>query len=525
MYGLLSRWRSSLFRGRGCAGTACAGEGQRPALLSAAESSPPPLTRSFAGAPAPPSPLGAGRWGRRTTLALALCLPLPSLPAAASELAVGPFTITEALGGDTSRPGINRNAFALPAANLTRDETRVFFFGNRLFNTNWVVAPASTDGFDGLGPLFNRVSCSGCHLRDGRGQPPETAAEEMLSMLVRLSLPGQATDGGPLPHPVYGDQLSDRAIPGVLPEGRALIAWEEIAGSYGDGTPYSLRRPQISFVELAYGPLPEEILTSPRVAPAVFGLGLLEAVPAATLEALADPDDADGDGISGRINLVWDQQAGAATLGRFGWKANQPSLLQQSAGAAVGDIGLTTSLFAAENCSAIQADCVAALTGGAPELDDAFLDKLIFYMRTLAVPLARDFADPEVRQGAALFAEIGCAACHTPTLQTGEHPVPAVASQTIHPFTDLLLHDMGPGLADGRPDFLASGSEWRTPPLWGLGLVGLVNGHDRFLHDGRARGLAEAILWHGGEAEAAKERFRALPAEARAALIAFLEAL
>ena len=461
--------------------------------------------------------------------AFALSL-LLALPAAATELAVGDATITEALGGETSRPGINRNAFALAAATLDREQTRVFFFGNRLFNTNWVMAPSSTEGFDGLGPLFNRVSCSGCHLRDGRGQPPETAEEEMLSMLVRLSLPGAAEDGGPLPHPLYGDQLSDRAIPGVPAEGRAILEWEEVEGAYADGTPYSLRKPVVTFEDLAYGPLGEEILVSPRVAPAVIGMGLLEAVPEAAIRALADPGDADGDGISGRTNEVWDFAAGEARLGRFGWKANQPTVAQQVAAAAIGDIGLTTALFPLQNCLQDQVECLGAHPGGdaaagAPEIDPAFFDKLVFYQQTLAVPLARRLEDPQVQQGAALFAEIGCAACHVPTLETGDHPVAAVAGQTIHPFTDLLLHDMGEGLADGRPDFLASGREWRTPPLWGLGLIGMVNDHDRLLHDGRARGPAEAILWHGGEAEAAKEAFRHLPADAREALIAFLGAL
>ena len=457
------------------------------------------------------------------TASLLVLLSLLAAPAAAETLQVGDFTITPALGGETSRPGPDRNAFALPAANLERELVRVFFFGNRLFNTNWIAAPSSTEGFDGLGPLFNRVSCSGCHLRDGRGQPPGEG-EEMLSMLVRLSLPGQAADGGPLPHPTYGDQLSDRALPGVVPEGRATVAWEELPGAYADGTPYSLRRPLLSFHDLAYGPL-DGVLTSPRVAPFVIGLGLLEAVPDATLRALADPDDADGDGISGRLNEVWDRGAEATVPGRFGWKANQPSLLQQSAGAALGDIGLTTGLFPAENCRPAQADCAAAVNGGSPELDDAFLAKLILYMRTLAVPLARDFDDPEVQAGAALFAASGCAACHTPTLASGESHLAALSGQTFHPFTDLLLHDMGPGLADGRPDFLASGSEWRTAPLWGLGLLEQVNGHQFLLHDGRARGFAEAILWHGGEAEVAKERFRALDVTDRAALVRFLGAL
>jgi CxxC motif-containing protein (DUF1111 family) len=449
---------------------------------------------------------------------------LACLPAAATELAVGDATITEALGGATSRPGVNRNAFALAAANLTQEEVRVFFFGNRLFNTNWVVAPSSTDGFDGLGPLFNRVSCSGCHLRDGRGQSPAGADDEMLSALVRLSLDGEGPHGEPLAHPFYGDQLSERAIPGVLPEGRVELTWEEIEGTYADGAPYTLRKPVIVFRDLPYGPL-DGVLTSLRVAPAVFGMGLLEAIPTETLQALADPDDRNGDGISGRLNQVWDMTAGAAVPGRFGWKANQPSVLQQTASAAIGDIGLSTDLFPEQNCLSAQGDCLAQQDGGAPEISAEFLAKLVLYGRTLAVPLARNLGDPQVQQGAAHFAALGCAACHLPTLATGPHEVAAVANQTIHPFTDLLLHDMGPGLADGRPDFLASGSEWRTAPLWGLGLIELVNGHRFLLHDGRARGPEEAILWHGGEAEAAKEAFRQLSAEEREALIAFLLAL
>lgn len=458
-------------------------------------------------------------------LSLALAGLLLTLAAAqGQELAVGEETITPLLGGETSRPGVDRNAFALPAANLTKQEVRVFFFGNRLFNTNWIASPSSTQGFDGLGPLYNRVSCSGCHLRDGRGQAPGGPEEEMLSALLRLSLPGSDETGAPLPHPVYGEQLSDRALPKVPAEGRAAVSWQEIPGQYGDGTPYSLRQPSIAFVDLAYGAL-EGVQTSLRVAPAMIGLGLLEAVPEARLRALADPEDADGDGISGRVNEVWDMTLGETVLGRFGWKANQPSLLQQSAAAAHGDIGLTTALFPAQNCTPAQGACLEAHGEEGPEISTEFLDKLVLYTRTLAVPLARGLDKPEVAAGAALFAELGCAACHRPTLVTGESELPALAGQTIHPFTDLLLHDMGPGLADGRPDFLASGSEWRTPPLWGLGLQQQVNGHLFLLHDGRARGFAEAILWHGGEAEAAKEGFRALGATDREALIRFLEGL
>jgi CxxC motif-containing protein (DUF1111 family) len=337
----------------------------------------------------------------------------------------------------------------------------------------------------------------------------------MESMLVRLSADG----GGPLAD--YGDQLNDRALVGVAPEGRAVISYDEIAGAYGDGTPYTLVRPRLAFADVAFGPL-DGALTSPRVAPAVIGLGLLEAVPETTLAALADPDDADGDGISGRINRLDTD----GTIGRFGWKANAADLRHQSAAAAIGDMGLTTSLFPEQNCPPAQAACRAADAEDGPEISDAFLDRIVTAMRAVAVPAQRNADDPEVIAGLAAFRRFGCDGCHIPTLVTDRNAtLPELRDQTFHPFTDLLLHDMGEGLADGRPDHDASGTEWRTPPLWGLGLVPVVNGHDRLLHDGRARGFAEAILWHGGEAEAAKEAFRNAPRDERDALVAFLASL
>jgi CxxC motif-containing protein (DUF1111 family) len=432
----------------------------------------------------------------------------------------------ELAGGDTTVFDTTQNAYANAAANLHGERRDGFFVGNSIFNRNWVVAPSSTTGLDGLGPTFNATSCSTCHFKDGRGRPPPPG-EPMRSMLVRLSVSGaDAVTGGPVGEPSYGGQLQNAAIPGVPVEGRVTIDWEEVPGAYADGTPYSLRRPTYRFEALAFGPLADDTMFSPRVAPATFGLGLLEAIPAADLVAREDAADADGDGISGRANRPWDVAAGRRALGRFGWKANQPSLRQQTAGAMHGDLGVTSSLFPAESCPAPQLECAAAPSGGAPELDENKLDDLTFYGQTLAVPARRDAGDPTVLRGKRLFRAAGCAACHVPRWVTGTHPeVPELSGQTIWPYTDLLLHDMGPELADGRPDFDASGSEWRTPPLWGIGLLGAVNGHDDLLHDGRARGLAEAILWHGGEGEAAREAFRAMVAEDRAALLRFLRSL
>ena len=428
-------------------------------------------------------------------------------------------------GGAATVQATTRQAFGQPLPHFTADQETRFFVGNSFFNRNWVSAPASTTARDGLGPLFNARSCSACHLHDGRGRPP-APGEDMLSMLVRLSVPGEDSRHGVVPEPVYGDQFNGFAVAGVPPEGRALVTYEELPGAYEDGEPFSLRRPTYTFTDLQYGPMRPDTLLSPRVAPAMVGLGLLEAVPEWTLLALADPHDADGDGISGRPNRVWDKARQQTVMGRFGWKANQPSVAQQVAGAFLGDIGITSPLFPDENCTPAAVACRQASNGGSPELPERLFAHVVFYSRTLAVPARRNTRLPQVRRGRKLFEDAQCDACHTPTLETGAVPgLPDLSEQVIHPYTDLLLHDMGDGLADSRPDFEASGSEWRTPPLWGIGLVETVNRHTFLLHDGRARNLAEAILWHGGEAEDSKEYFRRMPRNDREAILQFLNSL
>ncbi len=446
-------------------------------------------------------------------------------PAAPTGIDGSDWRLVETLGGDTTAFITTRNSFGLPARNLTRDQRRTFAVGNSFFRQNWVTAPASTGARDGLGPTFNALSCSSCHHLDGRGKPPDDAEDGQRGLLVRLSLPGHTTQGGPVPEPVYGGQLQDRAIVGVPAEGEFTILYREVAGAFGDGQTYSLRQPIYQFHGLAFGPMRPETLSSPRVAPAIVGMGLLEAIPEADLLAAADPDDADEDGISGRANMVWDARDGVLTVGRFGWKANQPSVEQQTAGAFLGDLGITSAIFPTENCTSAQADCLAAPNGGMPEIPVDRLAKVVLYTQTLAVPAMRDPGDPQVESGARLFADAGCAVCHTPKHTTGKHQIEALSNQTIYPYTDLLLHDMGPGLADGRPDFDAGGQEWRTPPLWGIGLVETVNGHTMFLHDGRARSLSEAILWHGGEGAGSSDAFKAFTKEERETLIRFLESL
>ena len=446
-------------------------------------------------------------------------------PTATPEPTPIPLILVAESGGETTAFTTTRNAFGLSARNLDTLERRTFAVGNSFFRQNWVTAPASTEARDGLGPTFNALSCSSCHLLDGRGKPPDGPDDGERGLLLRLSIPGAGPHGGPLPEPVYGGQLQDRAIVGVPIEGEFIIVYQEMPGVFADGEPYSLRRPTYQFRELAFGAMSPETLVSPRVAPAIVGMGLLEAIPEADLLSAADPDDADGDGVSGRINMVWDERKGVMSLGRFGWKANVPTVEQQTAGAFLGDLGVTSELFPEENCTAPQEDCTAAPNGGRPEIGAKRLADVVFYTQTLAVPAMRDISDPQVQKGAQVFVQAGCAVCHTPQYTTGQHEIEALSNQTIYPYTDLLLHDMGPELADGRPDFDANGQEWRTPPLWGIGLVETVNGHTMFLHDGRARNLTEAILWHGGEGAAARDAFKALTKEEREALIRFLNSL
>jgi CxxC motif-containing protein (DUF1111 family) len=429
------------------------------------------------------------------------------------------------LGGDTTRVDASRNSFALPAPTLTNAERRRFEIGDSFFTQNWVIAPSSTDARDGLGPTFNARACASCHVLDGRGMPPGSGDDAALGLLLRLSVPGEGDNGAPLPDVVYGGQLQDTAVNGVPAEGAIDVTYALITGVYADGTGYELRDPTYTIVDLAFGPLGDEIMVSPRLAPQIIGMGLLEAVPEAAIVELADPDDADGDGISGRPNRSWNPTTQQIELGRFGWKANQPTVEAQIADAFIGDLGVTSSLHPDQNCTAAQAACFEAPDGGAPEVTDSRLGSVTFYSRTLSVPAMRDHDDDEVRDGAVVFDDVGCSSCHVPTLETGASDVAALSEQTFHPYTDLLLHDMGEGLADGRPDFDASGSEWRTPPLWGLGLADDVNGHLFLLHDGRARSFEEAVLWHGGEAQAAADSFRSLSAADRAALIRFLESL
>ncbi|ABM37865.1 di-heme oxidoreductase family protein [Polaromonas naphthalenivorans] len=441
-------------------------------------------------------------------------------------------------GGDTTVFASGRNAFSFPAANLSDEERTRFVIGNSFFKRNWVEAPASTTARDGLGPHFIARSCGGCHVTDGRGQPPQIrnrlGQDPAVGLLMRLSVPGNANPkAGVVPEPVYGDQFNNAAVQGVKPEGEVVIRYTPVSGRFADGTRYTLQQPVYSFSHLGYGPMHPGVMIGPRIAPQIIGVGLLEAIPETEILGNAARQAATPGPIKGQPNRVWDAFAGREMLGRFGWKANVASVAHQTAGAFRGDVGITSSKAPDESCTPTQTDCLKSPRGAhgeGPEIDDKTLGDVVFYQATLAPPARRNAHDAQTVHGQRLFAQAQCAACHRPDYVTTAGPFPQLTSkalngQRIWPYTDLLLHDMGEGLADGRPDFQASGRQWKTPPLWGIGLIRDVNSHDRLLHDGRARGALEAILWHGGEAEASRQQVLKMNKAEREALVKFVESL
>lgn len=443
-------------------------------------------------------------------------------------------------GAATVRRSKTNSAFSQPSGNISFERELDFKVGNGLFKKLWVSSPSSTLASDGLGPLYNARSCQRCHLKDGRGHPPEGIDDTAVSMLVRLSILDDAALASEIegyiatvPDPVYGGQIQDFGIAGHPAEARIQITYSDIPLTLSEGESVTLRQPDVQLTNLGYGPLDPGTMISARVAPQMIGLGLLDAIPAQDILALADPEDADSDGISGRANIVPSVVYGVPMLGRFGLKAGQPSVWEQSAAAFSGDIGISSTLVPQGygDCTAKQIDCQTAPDGNTPahddaEISDVALELVSFYANNLGVPARRDVDDPQVLRGKQVFYDTGCTACHTPKHVT--HRLDSQSEQSfqlIWPYTDMLLHDMGPGLADGRPEARADGQEWRTPPLWGIGLTEQVSGNTYFLHDGRARNLLEAVLWHGGEAEAAKTRVMNMPKPDRDALIRFLESL
>ncbi len=480
-------------------------------------------------------------------------------------------------GGDTTLATQGRQAFSFPAANLDAESRANFDSGSLIFRRDWFAAPRSYTAGNtagntavglGLGPHFNERSCSGCHSLDGRGAPH--AAGDMhrrfipvqpFALVFRLAVPG--ANGKPQPEPRYGRQFSNSAVPGVRPEGAIHIRYAEKPGRFDDGTAYSLRQPHYHFSQLAYGPLDAQTMVSPRIAPHLPGVGLLDAISEGDIEQNARDQARRPDAIKGIVSRVFDP-FGGEVVGRFGWKASTGSLQHQTAAAFQADMGITSEHFAREDCMPAQLDCLRAQrnkgatgdTGGngvnggkadkggslaevSPvEIDNDTFGKVVAYQATLAVPARRDMDNLDVRRGQALFAQAQCSACHRPAYTTAKGYGPALSRQRIYPYTDLLLHDMGLNLADRRANGSrgASGSQgtvgagglanlWRTPPLWGIGLIPEVNGHSFLLHDGRARGVLEAILWHGGEAMGSRQKVLAMTASEREVLVKFVNSL
>jgi CxxC motif-containing protein (DUF1111 family) len=399
-----------------------------------------------------------------------------------------------------------KERFKQMATNAAPASAQPFMLGRRLHHTDFGTGAHSERGnpiykeqADKLGVRFNERSCVGCHANNGRALPPAVGAP-LRHYVVRV---GRDATGAP--HPKLGATLQTQALKGAPEASVSIASWETVAGTYGDGTAYTLQKPVYKFT----GVVPE--FYSVRIAPPLVGQGLIEAMSEDDLAKLA----------AGRANTVTDPETRQPRLGRYGWKAGVPRLKHQIASALNNDMGVGTSIFPNADRGSEQAEA------GAPaKLADADLDNLYRYVATLGVPPRRNYADDEVVKGEKLFATANCAQCHTPVMKTGPyHPLAELRNQTIRPYTDLRLHDMGKGLADNMADGPATGAEWRTPPLWGIGLTPGVSGGEAYLHDGRARTLSEAILWHGGAGEKAKEAFRTMPAADRAALIKFLQSL
>jgi CxxC motif-containing protein (DUF1111 family) len=470
---------------------------------------------------------------------LAACLILVIL------CAVQRTAITETLSApaEAAVPALPHVAYLQPVPGLAADQKKLFREGEKVFNTFWLAVPNDVisqwwdlsrpgpgGGEWGLGPSFLATSCVSCHVQGGRGKALDGAGGPLFMQSLRLSIPGDGPHGGPNPDPHYGlqiqsfDTVQRKDKSARAGEGEVHVSWEKHIFRFADGSTVELRKPVIQLKHLNFGPLSEGVMMSLRNSQAIFGLGYLEAVSESDILALADLQK--GQGLNGRPNYVRDDINDKMAIGRFGWKANQPSIKQQIANAFLSDIGITSPIYPEQNCPPVQKECLTEKFSSKVELRDELWESLTFWILSLDAPAPRGSDKPAVRRGEKLFEAAKCAQCHVPELKTGQFDaLPSLSGRTIRPYTDMLLHDMGPDLADGRPDFQASGIDWRTPPLWGIGLSKQVNGSSSFLHDGRARNVLEAIVWHGGEAAASRNRFAKLSKREREDLIAFVQSL
>jgi len=438
-------------------------------------------------------------------------------------------------------------SFMLPAENLPEEKRKYFHAGKALAHQPWIKAPTITDARDGLGPIYNARTCLSCHINGGRGKLPENDQSMLFGSFLRLSLPGENKIQGVVAEPTYGDQLQTQSVSllhqlrtqisqddlkhqEVAPEAYVYINWQKKVFTYPDGERVTLRTPKPMIKNLGYGELHPNTLIGLRNAPPLQGVGLLELISQQDINQQADPDDKNKDGISGRVNQIWDFDLKKTVAGRFGLKANKVNVRQQTAGAYANDMGISNPVFPQQPCTKNQTLCLKTANGNdaktGVEISEELLTLTVNFTKNIGAPKRRKPNDKTVLQGRTLFYQTGCQQCHTPSYVTqASDEFPHLGKQTIWPYSDLLIHDMGDGLADGRPDYLATGKEWRTPPLWGVGLGKAVNGSDNLLHDGRARSVEEAILWHGGEAEATKQRFIHLKSDDRKALSKFVESL
>ncbi len=492
------------------------------------------------------------------------------------------YTHVSNLGGEATAVGASDSGhgFSTPMPNLTDEELDKHLTGDAHFETAFTTAPNSEHPeLDGLGPVFNNQDCNSCHQRDGRSSTITLAQGQERVLLgpeagifLRMSIDDGQCDEPSIDNNYcknvgvdgFGTQLFHRGVLKArddwqenpfIGQADVYLAYEYSTVSYADGSSVELKKPVFTIEQpydvsaesrLDSAILQADVRYSPRNGMPVFGLGLLELISDADILALADEN---GDGISGRPNWVFDPVKAQkddpipVSLGRFGWKASTPSVRVQSLGALRGDMGITNPLFPDESIANTSLhESYLARTGfvdtgvdeqGNTEASQEFSDEVVFYAETLAVPARRNIDDESVIAGAQLFSQVNCTGCHQPnfTTATGELLLGGLSApeglkgQQIYPFTDMLLHDMGEELADNRRDFTATGVEWKTRPLWGIGLTKTVNPAAGFLHDGRAATVEEAILWHGGEAEQSKNDYMALAQAERQSLIDFVMSL